>query len=190
MLKTLSFPLSVDLPISTNKQSIGFLLNAEPERTHQEVRSLQHVGPVTPVKTARQHRNSARRRPAQCSLCSRIFSEASAARKHMRVVHMKLKAYSCGTCRRRFAERSNLKKHVVALHQGARSHPCSICGKSFSFSDGLRRHINNRHLGLRPHACGLCSATFKQRTHLQKHQTSVHSESSTAKAYAFSPSRV
>lgn len=158
-------------PAPSHKQSIGFLLNDAPNALTTS---------TAPFSSFASHSAAAekqkRRRPSgvQCDVCSRTFSEASAARKHMRVVHLKLKAYSCGICRRRFAERSNLKKHIIALHQRDRSHPCPTCGKTFSFSDGLRRHVNNRHLGLRPHSCDRCPATFKQRTHLQKHQTSVH----------------
>lgn len=160
-----------DEQVALHKQSIGFLLNHAPSTLSAEAAPFPSL--VRATATAEKPK---RRRPSsvQCRECLRTFSEPSAARKHMRVVHLKLKAYACGICRRRFAERSNLKKHIIALHKRDRAHPCPTCGKTFSFSDGLRRHINNRHLGLRPHACHLCTATFKQRTHLQKHQSSVH----------------
>lgn len=115
-----------------------------------------------------------RRQNIHCDVCGRAFGDSSSARKHHRVVHLKIKEFECEECGKTFAEKSNRSKHYIAAHLNQRSHPCPDCDKVFNFTDGLRRHRNNVHLGLRPYQCGDCNTWYKQKTHLLKHRQAVH----------------
>lgn len=115
-----------------------------------------------------------KRQNIKCQVCDRTFGDSSSARKHHRVVHLKIKDFACEDCGKTFAEKSNRSKHYIAAHLNQRSHACPDCDKVFNFTDGLRRHRNNVHLGLRPYPCNDCHTSYKQKTHLLKHRQSVH----------------
>ncbi len=104
-----------------------------------------------------------------CDLCGRLFGEVAAVRKHVRVVHDKVKDFECYICRRRFAEKSNLKKHMStnALIDVTTAGRCTtlLMGCADTSTTAILASVS----------CDLCDSTFKQRTHLQKHQQSVHS---------------
>lgn len=152
------------------KRSIASASSSEattPSRPQRpELAAHEVVQQVTPKKR--------KRKEIQCKECGRTFGDSSSARKHHRVVHLKIKEFKCEECGKSFAEKSNRSKHYIAAHLNQRSHPCPDCDKVFNFTDGLRRHRNNVHLGLRPYPCEDCNTSYKQKTHLLKHRQSVH----------------
>lgn len=128
--------------------------------------------PLDKVNKAEKRKRNRKR--AKCSICEKDFADMSSVRKHVRVVHMKVKQHECNECGQLFGEKSNLSKHYLAKHINERRHECIECGKCFNFSDGLKRHYENVHMGLRPHICAICGLGYKQKSHLHKHMTAMH----------------
>lgn len=154
------------MPLSSSSSSPS----TSPDLPHASVSSTSHREDTSIQKSSKRRR----RQNIQCEVCGRSFGDSSSARKHHRVVHLKIKEFKCEECGKTFAEKSNRSKHYIAAHLNQRSHPCPDCDKVFNFTDGLRRHRNNVHLGLRPYQCGDCNTWYKQKTHLLKHRQAVH----------------
>lgn len=154
---------------SSNSASTTSMLRNSPHSgsTMQTSRMVEDT-PRRPAKRIRKRVNVA------CEECGRVFGDSSSLKKHIRVVHRKVKDFPCDACGKTFAEKSNRSKHIIAAHLNQRSHPCDMCDKVFNFTDGLKRHKNNVHLGIRPYQCQDCKRWYKQKTHLLKHRQSVH----------------
>ena len=154
---------------SSNSTSTTPMLHhsSNSKSTMQTSRMVEDT-PHRPAKRIRKRVNVA------CEECGRVFGDSSSLKKHIRVVHRKVKDFSCEECGKTFAEKSNRSKHIIAAHLNQRSHPCDMCDKVFNFTDGLKRHKNNVHLGIRPYQCQDCQRWYKQKTHLLKHRQSVH----------------
>lgn len=172
-MASLASPHTSAIPLSSSSSSPSTspeLQSKSTSLTHREDTSIQ--------KTCKRRR----RQNIQCEACGRAFGDSSSARKHYRVVHLKIKEFKCDDCGKTFAEKSNRSKHYIAAHLNQRSHPCPDCDKVFNFTDGLRRHRNNVHLGLRPYQCADCNTWYKQKTHLLKHRQAVHGVALPAKS--------
>ena len=47
-----------------------------------------------------------------CQLCDKAFSQQANLKRHMRVIHFKVKKYNCEICSKTFGQKSNAKIHM------------------------------------------------------------------------------
>ena len=87
--------------------------------------------------------------PGRCPHCQKQCG--THLRRHINVVHLKLKPFKCEQCDKRFSERSNLSKHFKVVHLKIKAFKCQYCDKKFSKEYGRSLHVNSVHLREKPH---------------------------------------
>ncbi|XP_031625593.1 zinc finger protein 845-like [Contarinia nasturtii] len=79
-----------------------------------------------------------------CGICSVVFTRMANMKRHMRVVHCGIKAYSCTHCDQSFGKAETLKHHIMT-HTGEKPHACSICDKRFIQQIALKTHMKTHN---------------------------------------------
>ena len=92
-----------------------------------------------------------------CQECGREFNQASALRRHIKIVHKKELPHVC-QCGKRFALAESLKKHMEAIHLKSRAYPCTYCDYAASRADMLKIHIRKIHTKEWSYKCALCES--------------------------------
>ena len=90
-----------------------------------------------------------------CQECGREFNQASALRRHIKIVHKKELPHVC-QCGKRFALAESLKKHMEAIHLKSRAYPCTYCDYAASRADMLKIHIRKIHTKEWSYKCNIC----------------------------------
>merc|ERR1719221_1241789 len=90
-----------------------------------------------------------------CQECGREFNQASALRRHVKIVHKKELPHVC-QCGKKFALAESLKKHMEAIHLKSRAYPCSYCDYAASRADMLKIHVRKIHTKEWSYKCNIC----------------------------------
>ena len=115
--------------------------------------------PSTPTKTSKNPSPATARKtnasgskasPQSCSVCSKVFSNASALAKH-RLTHSEERRYHCNICGKAFKRQDHLNGHLLT-HRSTKPFACHVegCGKSYCDARSLRRHKENHHGQAKP----------------------------------------
>ncbi|XP_061094852.1 myoneurin-like [Conger conger] len=106
-----------------------------------------------------------------CGICSRVFSESSSVRRHMRI-HRGVKPYECQLCNKAFRQGNQLKTHM-RTHTGEKPFQCDICDKSFGQKCQVVFHRRMHHGEEKPYKCVSCGLQFATssnfKIHVRKH---------------------
>ncbi|CAL8080325.1 unnamed protein product [Orchesella dallaii] len=86
-----------------------------------------------------------RQGPQKCTICDKVFSNASALTKH-KLTHSDERRHACATCGKAFKRQDHLNGHMLT-HRNKKPFECKSkgCGKSYCDARSLRRHVENRH---------------------------------------------
>ena len=96
-------------------------------------------------------------------------------KKHIEVVHRKIKKFSCTYCGKMFAYDYRLNTHVKQVHEdSAKKHMCDKCDKSFFQLGKLKFHISAVHEKIKPYQCDQCASAFAAKQTLRGHIRVVH----------------
>ena len=79
-----------------------------------------------------------------CNECDKSFRDNFDLKRHVDIVHLKLKPFKCAYCDKSFDTGSNLERHVLNKHEKIR-HPCDFCDGNYSQKSHLARHIKKKH---------------------------------------------
>ena len=113
-------------------------------------------------------------RDQQCHLCEKNFKTKDVLREHISSVHYGTK-HICDLCGRSYNRRSDLTVHVKVRHkEDTKRHTCEQCGKNFEFAKSLKKHMNSFHLGLKLGKCPICHMEFSQQQRVKYHIKLVH----------------
>ena len=115
--------------------------------------------PSTPTKTSKNtspatvrktNASGSKASPQSCSVCSKVFSNASALAKH-RLTHSEERRYHCNICGKAFKRQDHLNGHLLT-HRSTKPFACHVegCGKSYCDARSLRRHKENHHGQAKP----------------------------------------
>ena len=115
-----------------------------------------------------------KKEPRECPECDRVFTFKSELKRHIEVVHLKIKSHKCDQCSKGFSQKCMLDDHINAVHLKKREHQCQDCGSSFARLSQLNRHISAVHLLEKTHECPECDKSFARRDRLKSHVMAVH----------------
>ena len=71
-----------------------------------------------------------------------------------------LPANQCCSCGAVFANRASCRRHVSVVHMRVKPFGCEHYGATYTRATSLKTHVDTAHLGLKPHACEHCGADF------------------------------
>ncbi len=87
-------------------------------------------------------KRSVSKRPFQCGLCGKIFTQSGSLRAHERI-HTGERPYVCNLCGKSFHESGKLKRHQ-RTHTGEKPFACCWCGRKFA-QNGTRKSHERTH---------------------------------------------
>ena len=76
----------------------------------------------------------------QCHVCQRWMSRADSLKRHIREVHMKVKAHECPLCGRHFSQKCNMFSHIAKKH-AYEAKQCFVCSVTFSSLPAWLDHL-------------------------------------------------
>ena len=110
----------------------------------------------------------------------RLKKSENKASKWAPAEKMKMK-FRCEVCYFKFKQKGDLKRHVKIIHEKVRSFICKFCDLSFQTRGTLNRHVNSKHQEKKPFKCDVCDLAFSRSDHLKKHKKCKHFEKSQKK---------
>ncbi|CRK95899.1 CLUMA_CG009345, isoform A [Clunio marinus] len=115
------------------------------------------------------HKSRPHRLP--CEVCGKMILN-NELKRHLKIVHFKIKPYQCDNCGKKFSRKQPLIKHLNT-HKVYRTKDfhCQICRTSFFDKHELRRHILNIHEKPKHLACSSCRKTFRTEEGLKTHMS-------------------
>ena len=97
------------------------------------------------------------------------------------VVKNETTAHKCDTCGQSFGQKGHLKRHMDIVHLKLKPHKCEECGETFGRKEYLKAHMDTVHLKLKSQEqmkkeikCGSCEKTFYTKQQLQSHGCNAH----------------
>ncbi|XP_072048403.1 uncharacterized protein [Amphiura filiformis] len=87
-------------------------------------------------------KKSMTKRPFQCGLCGKFFTQSGSLRAHERI-HTGERPYVCNLCGKSFHESGKLKRHE-RTHTGEKPFSCCWCGRKFA-QNGTRKSHERTH---------------------------------------------
>ena len=116
-----------------------------------------------------------------CSICDKTFADTTYLKKHVRSVHEKIKPYKCDFCGKCLGDRKALKYHINALHGPKDDLNCDECDKIFEDKKSYNDHIKDVHNAFKENTCNYCQKTYTQRSYLYHHIREVHEKQKNVK---------
>ena len=102
------------------------------------------------------------------------FALYRALKRHVELVHYKVRPHICETCSKGFFDKSTLDRHVKAVHVNEKIFPCTKCKRAFNCVSNLNKHNRSVHLKEKSHVCGVCSKAFFNIKDMKRHKGTVH----------------
>ncbi|CRK95902.1 CLUMA_CG009348, isoform A [Clunio marinus] len=121
------------------------------------------------------HKSRPHRLP--CEVCGKMILN-NELKRHLKIVHFKIKPYQCDNCGKKFSRKQPLIKHLNT-HKVYRTKDfhCQICGNSYFRKNGLERHILIKHERLKHLTCSICESSFYLKKSLRFHILKNHERS-------------
>lgn len=93
----------------------------------------------------RSHLNYSERMKCDFEGCDVRFIKLSSKRRHMRLVHLKVKQHICDICGEAFGIKATLRHHRY-IHTGEKPYKCNVCGQGFRQATAMKTH-RKTHFG-------------------------------------------
>lgn len=150
--KQSSPPISISISSTTNNNNSNVSVQTEELKSPSEKTGLTISTPGNKKVLNRKSNSSSggKASPQSCSVCSKVFSNASALAKH-RLTHSEERRYHCNICGKAFKRQDHLNGHLLT-HRSTKPFACHVegCGKSYCDARSLRRHKENHHGQAKP----------------------------------------
>jgi hypothetical protein len=113
-------------------------------------------------------------KPVKCGQCDVVCSTTGTRKRHIKMIHDKIKDHACDYCEYKCSMACSLKLHVKQVHLRIKDHACDYCEYKCSMAGHLKQHIKAVHLQIKDHACNQCEFTCSTASGLQTHVKMVH----------------
>jgi KRAB domain-containing zinc finger protein len=110
----------------------------------------------------------------KCTLCEFKCSLNSHLKIHIKQVHDKIKDFECQECEFKFSTNSHLKQHIKQVHDKIKDFECQECEFKFSTKGNLKQHIKQVHNKIKDFKCNFCDFNSSLNSHLKQHIKQVH----------------
>lgn len=131
-----------------------------------------------------ERRNFLNLRPTCCGLCFENFEATALLKDHQKNIHGG--AFLCDLCGKKFFEKKSVKRHVLMLHAKVkrskkmtqvpkRNVKCNFCDMIFVDQKSVNAHILGKHTYKAPFKCKECGKTFTKESNYKAHERS-HAE--------------
>jgi uncharacterized Zn-finger protein len=110
----------------------------------------------------------------ECTLCEYKCTTKGNLKRHIKMVHDKIKDFECSLCDYKFSTKGNLKTHIKQVHDKIKDVQCSLCEYKFSTKGNLKTHIKQVHDKIKDFECTLCEYKCSEKNTLKKHIKQVH----------------
>ena len=134
--------------------------NDKHDITHKENDNLKPRVKIDSQKV-KSSKEKKKERMLTCDYCDHSSSIKSNLKRHIDVVHLKLKPFKCKTCEECFNRNEYLQRHIDVVHLKLKSSQCENCKKIFVNKTALKVHIQSVHLKLKPYQCDRCKRHIK-----------------------------
>jgi hypothetical protein len=111
-----------------------------------------------------------------CDQCEYKCSIIGTLNRHIKMIHLRIQDHLCDQCEFKSSEASNLQTHVKAVHDKIRDHSCDQCEFTCSEASNLRDHVDAVHLQIKDHPCDRCEYKSSKASDLQTHVKAVHNK--------------
>ena len=123
----------------------------------------------------------------KCSYCGKVFSRASALKKHLQETHEAV-SVTCHICGKVVRCANFLKSHLKNAHgekkvdrklatEDIENRKCSYCSKVFSTEGNLKVHLKKTHEAVSV-TCQICGKVVKCELYLKRHMKRDHRDNS------------
>lgn len=110
-----------------------------------------------------------------CEQCFRSFRKKNKLNRHIKEIHLNIKAYTCNICHKSFKRNSHLKRHQIVHSEDPKPFKCLYPNCLMRFSDKyhLQRHVRVKHKNIN-FSCENCNLSFEKKLFLYKHNFQSH----------------
>ena len=109
---------------------------------------------------------------SECAICG-YKNTARHLKRHIRIVHEKVKNYACEECEYRAGTRWDLDRHANRAHGKAKVWSCEKCDFTTEGYKQLRQHVKSDH-EKEEKTCKYCGEEFQGKFNLDRHVKQVH----------------
>ena len=110
----------------------------------------------------------------KCDKCDYKCCQKNNLKKHVKVIHDKIKDIKCDKCEFICSENSKLYRHIRSVHDNIKDFECSQCDFKCSTSENLYRHIRSVHDKIKDVKCDKCDYKCYANPTLKEHIKQVH----------------
>ena len=114
-----------------------------------------------------------------CSICDKYLSTKVKLKKHVTIVHEKLKLFQCSICDYKNGLKDVMKYHIGKVHEGIdakiiylgdKNLKCYNCDFTAGMKGDLNKHIIEVHDGKQDWRCDICNISFNTKKILKGHE--------------------
>jgi hypothetical protein len=109
------------------------------------------------------------KRDHKCGQCNMVYSTTGTLKRHIKMIHDKIKDHACSNCEYKCSTASSLKKHIKAMHLQIKDHVCDQCEYKCSQAGNLKKHVRAVHDKIKDQACANCEYKSSRVANLQTH---------------------
>ena len=112
----------------------------------------------------------------QCDKCPFETKYQKNLKRHMKVIHNKIKNFKCQLCSHSASRQNDFRNHINAVHLGIKRFSCENCDYSAARKGELQSHklYNHKEEGQYELNCMLCDKKFIRREDLVRHVKAIH----------------
>jgi uncharacterized Zn-finger protein len=141
----------VNIEPNTEEEGVGRIDGKKKPKKEIKIFYCKDCGKICPrARDLQDHVNSVHLglKDFHCGVpgCQESFPIISSLKRHIKIVHQKLKPFACPDCHVPFSTINQMRVHKESAHDGV-MHACKFdgCTKAYPDPSNLNRHVKSKH---------------------------------------------